>query len=93
MIVTRVKTDNLTPQDKGICGEFTVYLDDILCIHKVFVINGEKGLFISFPNTGKMSRYANSKRFHDIVHPTKTSLRLHIQDKVLEHYNDEVSKL
>lgn len=93
MVVTKVATDSISPQELGVCGEFTVTLDDSLCIHKILVVNGKKGLFITFPNTGEMKRYTKAKRFSDIVHPTNNSLRQHIQSKVLEKYSSEVTNL
>lgn len=93
MVVTKIVTNSISPQERGVCGEFTVTLDDSLCIHKVLVVNGEKGLFITFPNTGEMKRYAKAKRYADIVHPTNNSLRQHIQSEVLKQYNDEIKNL
>ena len=91
MQVTRIRTDRLTPQEKGICGEFSITLDDLFCIHKIFVINGRKGLFIAFPNTGEMKLHKNSKRFSDIAHPTTQEFRKVIEDKIIEKYNEEIS--
>lgn len=93
MKVTSIRVDSLSPQSKGICGEFTIVLDDAICIHKIYVVNGEKGLFITFPNTGEMKMYKKSKRFFDIVHPTSNSVRKIIEDEVLNRYNEEVSNL
>ena len=92
MRVTRIRTDSLTPQENGICGEFTVTLDEALCIHKIHVINGRKGLFIAFPPS-EMKIYKNQKRFSDLVHPTTQEFRQDIEEKVLEHYKEEVSKI
>ena len=92
MVVTRVTTNSITPQESGVCGEFTIVLDNSLCIHKVKVINGEKGYFISFPNIGGAKNMPDGKRFFDVVHPTNNELRQDIQSKVLEQYFNEVDK-
>lgn len=92
MTVTRVTVNSLTPQDSGVCGEFTIVLDNELCIHKIKVINGEKGLFISFPNTGGAKTMPDGKRFFDVVHPTNNSLRQSIQSEVLKCYYEELDK-
>lgn len=92
MQITRVVTDSVKPRDSGICGEFSIYLDNEICIHKMKVINGEKGLFVAFPNTGEASTGTNGKRFFDVVHPINNSLRQIIQDKVLEKYHEELQK-
>jgi DNA-binding cell septation regulator SpoVG len=93
MTVTKIVTNSISPQESGVCGEFTVTLDDALCIHKILVVNGEKGLFITFPNTGEMKRFTKAKRYADIVHPTNNSLRQYIQTQVLEWYNKEIENL
>lgn len=93
MVVTNITMQDISPKSQGVCGEFSVVLDDSLCIHKILVISGEKGLFIAFPNTGEMRRYQKSKRYADIVHPTNNSLRQMIQQEVLKKYDEELSKL
>lgn len=93
MVVTRIVTNHIAPQERGVCGEFTVTLDNELCIHRISVVSGEKGLFITFPNTGEMRRFTKAKRYTDIVHPTKNSLRQHIQTEVLKRYREELADL
>ena len=92
MNVTNIRVDSISPKDKGICGEFTITLDDLLCIHRVYVINGKKGLFIAFPNTGEMKLYKNNKRYIDIVHPTNRDFRIYIENLVLEKYHSVLSE-
>lgn len=93
MQVTKIVTNSLTPQQScGVCGEFTVTLDDSLCIHRVRVVNGKKGLFITFPNLGESKTGQCPKRYVDIVHPTNNSLRQHIQDEVLSRYHEETGE-
>lgn len=93
MQITKIVTNNISPKELGVCGEFSVTLDDSLCIHKILVVSGEKGLFITFPNTGEMRRFSKAKRYTDIVHPTNNSLRQYIQKEVLIKYNEELEKL
>lgn len=93
MQITKIATNNISPKESGVCGEFSVTLDDSLCIHKILVVSGEKGLFITFPNTGEMRRFSKAKRYMDIVHPTNNSLRQYIQKEVLIKYNEELEKL
>lgn len=89
MQITRIVVDNVEPKELGVCGEFSIYLDNEICIHKMRVINGEKGLFVAFPSTGAVES-ENGRRFIDVVHPTKNSLREEIQAKVLERYEKEI---
>ena len=93
MQITKIVTNNISPKESGVCGDFSVTLDDSLCIHKILVVSGEKGLFITFPNTGEMRRFSKAKRYMDIVHPTNNSLRQYIQKEVLIKYNEELEKL
>ena len=93
MQITKIVTNNISPKESGVCGEFSVTLDASLCIHKILVVSGEKGLFITFPNTGEMRRFSKAKRYMDIVHPTNNSLRQYIQKEVLIKYNEELEKL
>lgn len=93
MQITKIVTNNISPKESGVCAEFSVTLDDSLCIHKILVVSGEKGLFITFPNTGEMRRFSKAKRYMDIVHPTNNSLRQYIQKEVLIKYNEELEKL
>ena len=88
MKVTDVKIDKYEPKDTGICADCTITLDNCLRIHHIHVINGAKGMFVAFPNTGDMKKFANSKLFVDIVHPVNSSLRAHIEEHVLRAYND-----
>lgn len=87
MTVTNVNIDNYEPRDIGICAECSVTLDNELCIHKVLVINGEKGEFVAYPNTGNMKLYKKRKRYEDIVHPIKKDLSEVISSEVLKAYH------
>lgn len=93
MQITKIVTNSISPKETGVCGEFSVTLDDSLCIHKILVVNGSKGLFITFPNTGEMKRFSKAKRYVDIVHPTNNTLRQYIQEEVLLKYNEELKNL
>lgn len=93
MIITDIYFNNVEPKESGICAECTVIFDDMLCVHRISVINGNDGLFVAFPNTGAMKRYKNCKRYVDIVHPVNNSARQMIQSEVLKRYNECVSEL
>lgn len=87
MKVTNIIVDKFKPQDLGLCAEFTIELNKAICIHKIYVVRGQKGLFITFPNT-RISRTQNAKqKYFDIVHPTNNEVRQHIEQCVLEKYN------
>ena len=88
MKITKIVTNNIVDNDSGVCGEFSITLDDSLCIHKILVVNGKKGLFITFPNVGVGSDESGCKRYKDIVHPTNNSLRNYIQEEVIKYYKE-----
>lgn len=93
MKVTKLIRCNLTPKDSGVCGEYSIILDDELCIHQVRVINGKKGLFIAFPNGGTVNEQDGKRRYADIVHPVNEKLRQYIKEVVLKDYNSAVVDL
>lgn len=92
MTVTKVVANSILPQDRGICGEFTVTLDDALRIHKILVVNGEKGLFVTYPNMRGLKSSQKPKRYVDVVHPITETLRQHIQQEVLKRYEEETAQ-
>lgn len=50
MRVTSIKIEKL--EDKGaIKARASIVLDDAICIHNIRIVEGRKGLFISFPYT------------------------------------------
>ena len=93
MKVTNIIVDSISVKETGVCGEFSIELDNSLCIHKVLVVRGKKGLFITFPNSGSRNKGSDNKRYMDVVHPTNNELRQYIQKKVLDFYESEVSKI
>ena len=95
MEITKITANSITPKLNGVCGEFSVVFDDALCVHKILVVNGEKGLFVAFPNGGRIKQGSMDGRKHylDLVHPTNNELRQHIQSKILDFYNNEVEML
>lgn len=90
MQLTRIYFDRFTPKDAGVCAEVSITFDDMLCIHKVIIINGKNGLFIGMPHTDQVGNYNEKRRFQDIVHTTNNEFRVEIQDKILEKYHEEM---
>lgn len=86
MEVTKVVIQSIKEKPSGVCAEATIYLDDVLCIHKIKVVNGKKGLFVTFPNNGDKTILNGKKRFNDVVHPLNSEIRNHISDKVISEY-------
>lgn len=87
MKVTKVILTNVSPKPLGVCADAEIVIDSELCIKRLHVIMGKKGLFVAFPNTGD-TRLKNNKRcYEDLVHPISSSLRDDISKSILEVYN------
>lgn len=85
MKVTRVSINDFTPEHK-IKATATVVLDDVLCIHHIHIIEGVRGLYVAFPNTGVLNSCRRNNKYKDIVHPCNEMLRKEIAQSVLEKY-------
>ena len=90
MEITKIKVDQLSPKESGICGEFSLTFDDLLVVHKVLVINGKNGLFIAFPNNGEPVEINQKKRYTDLVHPTNQTFRQDFNNFLLRRYYKSV---
>lgn len=86
MKVTEVRINKYNGDKRGICGEATVVLNNELIIHKIFIVNGNKGLFVSMPNTGVTRLEKGKKKYKDIVHPISKTLSEEINSEVLNAY-------
>lgn len=93
MEITRIKIDTFNPKNSGVCASFTLTFNNLLCVHKVNVIQGAKGLFISFPNSGIPKESEDGKRYVDLVHPTNQEFRQVIEDRVLEAYQQKLEEV
>ena len=60
----------------------SVAIEDLVAIRGIRVINGEKGLFVSMPQ----SKDGNGE-YHDIAFPLTANLRKDISKSVLDEYN------
>lgn len=88
MNITKVVIESYSPKTDGICAEATVVFDGVLAVHKVSVIQGEKGIFVAMPNTGHTKIYNGKKRFEDLIHPLDRALSSEISEAVLKAYQN-----
>ena len=90
MKITKVRVDSYTPSPKGICASMSVYFDSELVVHRVHVINGKKGLFVAFPNTGEyvMDGDNSRRKFVDVVHPCSETLRKEVNKAIIDAYEN-----
>ena len=82
MKITEVRIRKMDNADK-LKAFAEVTFDDAFVVHDIKVIEGEKGMFISFP-----ARKGNDEKFHDICHPIKSEMRSEIESAVLKAYED-----
>lgn len=68
-------------EDSVVKGIASVLIDDILAIHDIRIIEGEKGLFVAMP-----SRKTPSGEYKDVVHPISQEGREMIQTAIFEEY-------
>ncbi len=63
----------------------SITIDDEFVVHDIKVIegDGDKGLFIAMP-----SRKSADGEYRDIAHPINSATRSHIQEIVLNRYED-----
>ena len=61
----------------------SITIDDEFVVHDIKVIEGDKGLFIAMP-----SRRASDGEYRDIAHPINSRTREHIQDLILQKYEE-----
>ena len=67
-----------------VCAIASVVIDDLLVVHDLRVVNGEKGLFVAMP-----SRQLPNGEFRDICHPINAHGRQVIQRAVLEQFETD----
>lgn len=91
-VVTKVVIESFTPQSSGTCAEVSVIINDVLAIHKVSVVLGERGLFVTMPNTGQTRMSKEGKRYTDLVHPLSKDFSTKISEAVLSAYNERLNK-
>lgn len=81
MEITNVK---IFKENKGRCrAKVDVTIDDCFIIHKIRIIETEKGLLIAMPNENFNCRWV------DICHPTDKKTRDMFTKKILEEYEKE----
>ena len=64
----------------------SVAIDDLAAIRGIRVVNGEKGLFVTMPQSQD-----NSGQYHDIAFPLNGDLRKDINAAVLDEFNRQAS--
>ena len=63
----------------------SVGIDDLIAIRGIRVVEGEKGLFVSMPQ----SKNPKTEEFHDVAFPINAELRRAMEDTILDKYAAE----
>lgn len=78
MEVTGVKFHVNNNKESKVLASASVCFDDQFVIHRILLINGDKGRFIQFPQT----TLKNDEK-KDVCHPINTETRAKIQKDIL----------
>ncbi len=71
---------------KGLKAICSVNFEDLLVVHKIRLIEGKEGMFLSFP-----ARVIGEGEFLDIAHPIDSAFRNEITKAIVKKY-EEVKK-
>lgn len=82
MQVTEVKFYKNTKKDSKVLAHCSVSFDNHFVVHRLMLVQGDKGLFIVFPQI----ELKNGQR-KDICHPLDTETRKSINAAVIEAWN------
>lgn len=74
--IKRIESNGLTRASADIV------LDEAICVKDIKIIDGKKGLFISFPYKKRIF----DGKIVDVVHPLNTEFRQKIQKAIIEEY-------
>ena len=80
MQITDIRVRKITKEGK-MKAIVSITLDDEFVVHDIKVIEGEKGLFIAMP-----SKKSVDGEYRDIAHPINSDTRAHIQQMILDKY-------
>ena len=88
LTVTDVKVHPLHVQMTHIRGLATIVLNDQVVVRGLRVMDGESGLFVGYPN----DPFYKGEDLRTVFQPINRQLREHIENKVLEKYQEELAK-
>ena len=83
MKITSVNVQKVEKEGSRMKGKASVLLDDAFVVRDIRIIEGDKGLFIAMPSKKKQSG-----GYRDIAHPINTETRKHLQEIVLDAYEN-----
>ena len=81
---------NITPyekEDSKVKAFANVVLGDCFAVNGIKVMEGSKGLFLSYPN------YKSGDDYKNYCNPTTAEMRTKIETAVMEQYNEKTQAL
>ncbi|MEG0798836.1 MAG: septation regulator SpoVG [Bacilli bacterium] len=81
MKITSVNVRKVEKEGSRMKGSATIVLDDMVAIHDIRIIDGDKGLFIAMP-----SRKTKTGSYRDIAHPITQEVRTTFEKEILDAY-------
>lgn len=84
MKITDTKFFPLKTKDSKVKAFASVTLDKAICITGIRIIDGSKGLFISFPQ-----QKGSDEEYHDVVFPVTKEAREGFSKKILDAYKKQ----
>lgn len=88
LTVTDVKVCPLQVKMSNIKGLATIVFNDQFIVRGLRVMDGENGLYVGYPN----DPFYKGEDFRAVCQPISKQLRDHIENRVLEKYQDELAK-
>lgn len=82
MQITDVRVRKVAKEGK-LKAVVSITMDEEFVVHDIKVIEGDKGNFIAMP-----SKKASDGEYRDIAHPINSRTRDHIQNIILEKYEE-----
>lgn len=70
----------------------SIILDDAFVVRNLSVMNGSKGIFVSFPSQRGLDKDGNEK-YYDTAFPLSADLRSEINNVVLDAYFEKLNEL
>lgn len=86
--VTDVKVCPLYVKMSNIKGLATIVFNDQFIVRGLRVMDGENGLYVGYPN----DPFYKGEDFRTVCQPISKQLREHIENRVLEKYQEELAK-
>ena len=86
MKVTNITLYSIHPTNNGVCAKAEVEIDSCMIARNIRVINGNKGLFIAFPNDGRYNLVNGEKRYNDVFYVKDGEKRKELQQMVINKY-------